>query len=531
MLIKFLKYGKGDAQKAKNYFLRNHDWNGKLRKEVRVFYGNPDHVANVANSLVSSYCYTSGVVAWAPEDDPTEAQIKETMVLWRNLAFAGLSMLRVAHCEILHRDSRGGVHIHTFTAQVDLETGKRLNIAPPRWERGFGHLRDWFNIKHRWARPDDPARARLLTPGWRAYLEAGAEANELFLEPDIRNELHEFILEGIQVGEINDRESMVLALEGRGIEVAHHGQRHLSIKNPETGTNVRLQGAVYEKHWRSVDLLASSERGPERRDGEIDERASRCAYARFEAACQNRAAFNKKRFRPTRGQLERGIGLNRGADRFFGKHTSTEVARSINDWAIGYYRRDWNGFFYNVSDTRLCKRLDNGKRGSCGGSDPLPEAIGPSKGFYRKPPAKYEDSTKTIRAVLRNRIKGRNEGALSVRNGQWESFFENTEVIYDRNRSDFYENFAEYVCGIGLEIERIGRLLFNLEKFYRSLRKEYFKLLKDNVEFEQKLSALKDASLSLNCEEDGINCLNRVDMEDVHAISDDNRNKKISLRF
>ncbi|MBE1426951.1 hypothetical protein H4684_003635 [Desulfomicrobium macestii] len=531
MLIKFLKYGKGDAQRAKNYFLRNHDWNGELRKEVRVFYGNPDHVASVANALNSSYCYTSGVLAWSPEDDPTEEQIEQTMLLWRLLAFAGLDMQRVAHCEILHRDNRGGVHIHTLTAQVDLTTGKRLNIAPPGWAGDFYPLRDWLNIKHGWARPEDPTRARLLRPGWRAYLQADAEIRGLFLKPDMRDELHDYILGGIQVGEIQDRESMVLALEGRGIEVAHHGRRHLSIKNPDTGRNVRLVGAIYEKHWRSVDLLASPERGPERRDGEIDEGASRRAYARFEEACQSRAAFNKKRFRPTREQLERGIDLNRSADRFFGKHTSTAVARSLNDWAIGYYRRDWNGFFYNVSDTRLCKRLDKGKGSSCRGSDPLPEAIGPSKGFYRKSSAKYEGSTKTIRAVLRNRVKGRTEGAISVRSGQWESFFENTEVIYDRNRSDFHENVAEYVCGIGLEIERIGRLLFNLEKFYRSLRKEYFKLLKDTVEFEQNVSALKDASLSLNYEEGGINCLNRVDMEDSHDVSDDKCNKNISLRF
>ena len=61
-------------------------------------------------------------------------------------AIAGLAMHQVAHCEMLHRDIEGGVHIHTSNVQMDLETGKRLNIAPPGWERDFSTLRDWLNI-------------------------------------------------------------------------------------------------------------------------------------------------------------------------------------------------------------------------------------------------------------------------------------------------------------------------------------------------------------------------------------------------
>lgn len=389
MLMKFLKSGKGDAQKAKNYFLGSHDRKGKLRKEVRVFYGNPGHVADVANSLKSSYCYTSGVVAWAPEDCPTEEQIEQTMGLWRLLAFAGLDMYRVAHCEILHRDDRGGVHIHTLTAQVDLETGKRLNIAPPRWEREYGPLRDWLNIKHRWSRPDDPIRRRLLKPDWRIYLEAAGDIRGLSHEPDVRNELHKFILEGIQLGEIHDRESMIRSLEGRGIEVAHYGRHHVSIKNPMTGIIVRLQGAVYEKHWRTLDILASPERGPERRNGDINEGAGRLAYERYEKACQSRSVNNTKRFRPTREQVGQGVGLGRSADRVLGDQASAEVARSPDDWVVGAHRHDWDGFFDNLSDTELCEWADKGAGNPCEGSCSLPTAIRTSERVHRKSSEKY----------------------------------------------------------------------------------------------------------------------------------------------
>ena len=55
---------------------------------------------------------------------------------------------------------------------VDLETGKSLNIAPPGWQKTFGPLRDAFNHEHGWSRPDDPARARAQQPGHRAYVVA-----------------------------------------------------------------------------------------------------------------------------------------------------------------------------------------------------------------------------------------------------------------------------------------------------------------------------------------------------------------------
>ena len=65
----------------------------------------------------------------------------------------------------------------------------RLNIAPPGWEKTFGPLRDAFNAEHGWARPDDPARARVQQPGHRAYIEAtrlraGPPARILAPRPD-----------------------------------------------------------------------------------------------------------------------------------------------------------------------------------------------------------------------------------------------------------------------------------------------------------------------------------------------------------
>ena len=41
--------------------------------------GDPDQVAAVADSLEYGHKYTSGVIAWAPEDQPSDEEIGEVL--------------------------------------------------------------------------------------------------------------------------------------------------------------------------------------------------------------------------------------------------------------------------------------------------------------------------------------------------------------------------------------------------------------------------------------------------------------------
>ena len=145
---------------------------GLVRPGVEVLRGNPDHVAALADSLGFEHKYTSLVIAWAPEDRPTDAQIGAVLDEFEKTAWAGLEPDRYAWTAVLHREDGDGVHVHVLTARCDLETGRSLNIAPPGWQKTFDALRDAFNHQHGWARPDDPARAREHQPGHRAYIEA-----------------------------------------------------------------------------------------------------------------------------------------------------------------------------------------------------------------------------------------------------------------------------------------------------------------------------------------------------------------------
>ena len=131
MLVKFLAHGTGSAQAAADYLTRELDSQGEIRDDVAVLRGDPDAVAAVADTLEFEHKYTSGVIAWAPEDRPSDQDIDRVLDEFEQSAWAGLEPDRYAWAAVQHRAATGGVHVHVLAARCDLETGKSLNIAPP----------------------------------------------------------------------------------------------------------------------------------------------------------------------------------------------------------------------------------------------------------------------------------------------------------------------------------------------------------------------------------------------------------------
>ena len=86
--------------------------------------GNPHQVAAVADTLQFEHKYTSGVIAWAPEDNPSDAQIGRVVDEFEKTAWAGLEADRYAWSAIEHREAGAGVHVHVLAARVDLETAR-----------------------------------------------------------------------------------------------------------------------------------------------------------------------------------------------------------------------------------------------------------------------------------------------------------------------------------------------------------------------------------------------------------------------
>lgn len=102
MHIKFLEHGKGSPAKASAYLLDQYDHNGDLRAGVQVLKGDATTFNAICDSSPHLWKYTSGVIAWSKEDDPTDEQIKEVLNDFEQHAFAGLeqSQYHLLRCYI-----------------------------------------------------------------------------------------------------------------------------------------------------------------------------------------------------------------------------------------------------------------------------------------------------------------------------------------------------------------------------------------------------------------------------------------------
>ena len=244
MHIKFIARGTGSARAAVDYLLGERDAAGNLRDGVEVLRGDPGQVAAVADALDFEHKYTSGVIAWAPEDNPTDAQIEAVLDRFEKTAWAGLEPDRYAWTAVEHRERGGGVHVHVLAARCDLETGKSLNIAPPGWQKTFGPLRDGFNHTHGWSRPDDPARARAQQPGHRALIDAAKLRAGLQVEADPRELIRDYLLQQVELGLVRTRDDVVAALKEARLEVPRQGDSYVTARDPGDREAVAAEGSV-----------------------------------------------------------------------------------------------------------------------------------------------------------------------------------------------------------------------------------------------------------------------------------------------
>ena len=322
MMIKFLARGTGSAAAAADYLTREQNLTPeqeqdqdqdrdpeKNPEEVKVLRGHPHQVAEVADSLQFEHKYTSGVIAWAPEDHPSDAQIGRVVDEFEKTAWAGLEPDRYAWAAVQHCEAGKGVHMHVLAARVDLATGKSLNIAAPGWQKTFDALRDWQNHENGWSRPDDPERARDVQPGHRAYIEAAELRAGLAAEKDPRRAITDYLSQGIETGAVSDRATMVSALQRAGLEVPRQGEHYLTAADPESGDKWRLKGAIYERDFQRERLKSSTPEagraGTGTNRGTDPERAEE-ARRQLETERGRRDVYHRARYQGSHPADERG---------------------------------------------------------------------------------------------------------------------------------------------------------------------------------------------------------------------------------
>ena len=271
--IKFLNHGKGSAAHASAYVLDELDHLGNVRAGVEVLRGDATTFNAVCDASPHLWKYTSGVIAWSKEDDPTNEQIQEVLNDFEKHAFAGLDPSQYHLFAVLHTDDDGSKHIHVLAPRLDIQSGKSLNIAPPGHEKHFDSLRDYFNTKYQWSRPDDLLLMHTTQePNYIAKLNA--QAKNILTSQDIETltkkqfckTVDNYVQTLLKTQIAENRADIVKCIEQvKGVELVKQSKTFLTV-TLTNGKKHRLKGDFYNEQFEiglySERLRAEAESRP-----------------------------------------------------------------------------------------------------------------------------------------------------------------------------------------------------------------------------------------------------------------------------
>ena len=301
--IKFLDHGKGSAAHASAYVLDQFDHQGNLRAGVHVLRGDATTFNAVCDSSPHLWKYTSGVVAWSKVDDPTDEQIQEVLNDFEKHAFAGLDQSQYHLFAVLHTDDDGSKHIHVLVPRLDLQSGKSLNIAPPGHEKHFDALRDYFNTKYQWSRPDDLLLANFTQePNHVAKLNAQAkrmasEELKTLTKKQFCKTVDNYVKTLLKTQTAKNRADIVKCIKQlQGVKSVKQSKEFLSVVL-SNGKTHRLKGDFYHEQFE-IGLYSQRLRAAAESRATADELAAALTDADQLRATywEKRAAYNRQHY-------------------------------------------------------------------------------------------------------------------------------------------------------------------------------------------------------------------------------------------
>ena len=123
-----------------------------------------------------------------------------------------------------------------MTPRMELTSERSLNIAPPGYQSAFDALRDTLNKEQRWADPLAPERARDAV----SLIEHARRG-------EAREVIHDWLLDRIETGAIQDRGGIVSSLEAAGFEIPRAGKNYITALDPDSGERFRLKGDIFNE--------------------------------------------------------------------------------------------------------------------------------------------------------------------------------------------------------------------------------------------------------------------------------------------
>jgi len=270
--IKFLDHGKGSPAKASAYLLDKLDHLGNVRAGIEVLKGDATTFNAICDSSPHLWKYTSGVIAWSKADAPPDEQIKEVLDDFEKHAFSGLDPSQYHLFAVLHIDDDGSKHIHVLAPRLDIQSGKSLNIAPPGHEKHFDSLRDYFNTKYQWSRPDDLLLMQ-TTQEPNHIAKLNAQAKKILNEQDLTNltksqfckVIDNYVKTLLKTQTVKNRAEIVSCIEQLEGVASVRAQQTVTV-TLNNGKKHRLSGDFYHEQFEiglySERLRAEAESRP-----------------------------------------------------------------------------------------------------------------------------------------------------------------------------------------------------------------------------------------------------------------------------
>jgi len=262
MIVKFFpNKGGGSPSASMDYLL------GKDRERVgaAILSGDPELSLAISESTEFKQSYTVGCLSFEERTITPKAKA-EIMQKFEETIFAGLEQDQYNITWIEHTD-KNRIELNFYIPKVELSTGKSLQ---PYYDRADRYMVDAFttvvNYEYGLTDPKDPSKAQTI----KTHKDTPKQAKE------IKEDLGTFFVNAVADGQITDRKQIIDLLNDSGYEIARTTGKSISIKNPEGGRNIRLEGSVFgEELYEQISQGINAELGEVVREQEARYRANR----------------------------------------------------------------------------------------------------------------------------------------------------------------------------------------------------------------------------------------------------------------
>ena len=350
MMVRFFDQGDGSGAAAVEYLLaeevaaytedRRRLPSQTVRRQVlpELISGDPNLTRHLIDSNTRKWRYTSGVVAFHADDDPTESQQAAVMQDFEKAAFAGLAGDQGNILWVRHQHM-GNVELHFLIPRIELYGNRSFNPAPPGSEPYFNAFRDYWNAREGWVSPEEPRRKRMIKPVFdlddrkkikeaiQTLIAQKIEAGEIRSHTDVRAalaELDDFEFKPLTAKQIEKRHKAD-AVEAKGGKPRRRDTRITMRIAGTSGSQhtFRLEDRIFHEDWTADEYFAAKPASEGREPIPGDRRTDAADVARlraaFDASVERRAAKNRARFgkprKAERPNPQADNGANRGSSR------------------------------------------------------------------------------------------------------------------------------------------------------------------------------------------------------------------------